>query len=154
MRDRDAPPWSDARGVSTTLSYVLTLAITALLISGLLIGVGALVEDRQESIARDELQIIGQHASSRMMAADRLAATGPTELTVEGEFPDQVAGSAYTISVNETGSRSELRLSATGVDVSVTVPFVTRRSVVETAVTGGDLRIRLTDAGELEVQSQ
>lgn len=144
----------DARGVSTTLSYVLTLAMTALLISGLLIGAGTLVEDRRESVARDELRVIGQHVSSRLMAADRLAATGPTELAVEGEFPSRVAGSTYTVTVNASGTRPHLRLTAGDVDATVEVAFVTRKPVVETTVVGGDLRVALTDAGELEVGQQ
>lgn len=151
MRSRDGPSLG-TRGASTTLSYVLTLSITALLISGLLIGTGALVEDRRESVARDELRVIGQHASARLMAADRLAATEPTALRVEGQFPDQVAGSTYTVRVNE--SDSTLHLTAAEIDVAVEVSFVTRHSVVETAVTGGDLQITRTDAGALEVQSQ
>jgi hypothetical protein len=153
MGKPDADLSVDTRGVSTTLSYVLTLAMTAALISGLLIGTGAVVEQRQESVARDELRVIGEHASSRLMAADRLAATEPTDLTVEGEFPDKAAGSTYTISVNDSGPQSQLRLSTATVDASVTVPFVTRLPVVETAVTGGDLAVRLTDAGELEVST-
>lgn len=153
MDNRDAVLSTDTRGVSTTLSYVLTLGMTAALISGLLIGTGAVVEDRQESVARDELQVVGEHATSRLMAADRLAATEPTALTIEGEFPDQIAGSTYTISVNDSGPQSQLRLSTASIDVSVTVPFVTRQPVVETAVSGGDLAVRLTDAG-LEVSAQ
>lgn len=154
MGKHDAVLSADTRGVSTTLSYVLTLAMTAALISGLLVGAGAVVEDRQESVAREELQVVGEHATSRLMAADRLAATEPTALTIEGKFPNQIAGNTYTISVHDSGPRSQLRLSTTGIDVSVTVPFVTRRSVVETTVIGGDLAIRLTDAGALEVSAQ
>lgn len=142
------------RGVSTTLSYVLTLSITALLISGLLIGTGTLVEDRRESVARDELRVIGQHASARFMAADRLAATDPTELVVEGQFPDQVAGSTYTVRVNSSSPQSRLYLSASDIDAAVEVSFVTRRPLVETTVIGGDLQMTLTAAGELEVQPQ
>lgn len=144
------PPGGSARGVSTTLSYVLTLSITAILISGLLIATGGVLEDRRESVTRDELRVIGQQASARLMAADRLAATEPAELVVRGDFPDRIAGSAYTIAVNASGPH--LRLAATDIDVSVTVPLANRTALAETRIVGGDLEITLTAADELEVQ--
>lgn len=149
-----APSGGSARGASTTLSYVLTLSITAILISGLLIATGGVLEDRRESVTRDELQVVGQQISAKLMAADRLAATDPAELVVRGDFPNRIAGSAYTIAVNASGPQPHLRLVATDVDASVTVSLTNRTALAETRIVGGDLEITLTAADELEVQRQ
>lgn len=150
---RRIAPRLDTRGASTTLSYVLTLSITAILISGLLIATGAVLDDRRESVTRDELGVVGQQLSARLMAADRLASTSPTEVVVRGQFPERVAGSAYRVSVNNS-SQPFLHLEAPNAGVSVRIPFAVRTPVVETRVAGGDLRVVLNAAGELEVQSQ
>lgn len=142
---------SDERGTTTTLSYVLTLAITAALVSGILIAAGASVEDRRSSVARDELEVVGQQLGSRLLSADRLVETGADEVAVTASFPQSVAGSRYRIEVID-GSPATLRLEATGPDVVVEVSVPVRADLVETSLQGGDVSIVLTDAGKLEVR--
>ncbi len=141
---------SDERGVSTTLSYVLTLTITALLASGLLISAGAFVENRQEETARDELDVIGQQLTARLMAADRLAASGAENVTVRMQFPETVAGSQYTIEVQPGSDR--IVLNTTSIDATARVTYTTRTSVSAVRVNGGNLEIVLS-GGNLEVRA-
>lgn len=142
---------TDERGTTTTLSYVLTLAITAALVSGILIAAGASVEDRRETVARDELEVIGQQLGSRLLSADRLVETGADEVEVTASFPRSVAGSRYRIEVID-GSPATLRLEATGPGVTAEVSVPVRTDLVETSLQGGDVSIVLTDAGSLEVR--
>ncbi|WP_231751450.1 hypothetical protein [Halogeometricum sp. CBA1124] len=53
MRAREAD-----RGVSTTLGYVLTLSITAVLVSVLLVGTGQYVDDQRSQVAERELSVL------------------------------------------------------------------------------------------------
>lgn len=139
------------RATATALSYVLTLGITALLISGLLIAAGGAVDRQREDTTREALEVVGQQLSSRLMAADRLAATGASEVTVRGAYPDTVAGSTYSIVVR-SGPPTEIEITATGSRVTVTVGVANRTPVAETSVPGGDVEIVLT-GGQLEVRS-
>lgn len=138
------------RGVSTALGYVLTLGITALLISGLLIGVTGVVDDRRTQTDRATMEIVGQRIAANLMSADRLAETDPEQLVVAVDLPNRLSQSGYTVEVN--GSAEQLTLRVDGGRASATVSFVTTTTVRDGTVRGGNLRIVLTPADELEVQ--
>lgn len=142
---------TDERAVSTTLSYVLTLSITAILASGLLIAAGTFVDNRQEEVARDELEVVGEQLASRLMAADRLAASGADEVVVTTRFPETIAGSRYRIDVQPGSDR--IVLTATSIDAQASVSYTSRTTVADVEVSGGELRIVLTPADELEVKT-
>jgi FlaG/FlaF family flagellin (archaellin) len=139
------------RAVSTVVGYVLAIAITTLLISGLLITTGGVVDSRQESTARDSLRVFGQRIAANLMTADRLAETGPETAAVRVSLPDRVATSGYSITVDSAGD--ELVLESHRADVTVRVPYATKTPVVDSSLTGGDVRVVLTAADELEVRS-
>lgn len=143
------------RAVSVTVGYAMNLALMTILLSGLFIASGGLIESERERAASDELDVIGQQVASELMAADRLVSTSnnsTVELTMSVSAPARVAGSGYTMAVE--GDR--LVLVATDIDVEMTVRFTTATTVKETQVTGGDLRIvwndnEQNDGGQLVV---
>lgn len=143
------------RAVSVTLSYVLTLAITTILVTGLLLSTGSLVEDQRESAARSELRVVGERIAASLMSADRLAQSGATTVVSEATAPDRVAGFRYTVSLN--GTTQEVVLETAASDIVVRVPFNNRTAVSESTATGGAIRIALTNPGDpneaLEVRS-
>lgn len=162
MRDRSRPTESrrspagrlraDNRAVTTTLSYVLTLTITAALVSGLLIAAGSAVEDRRQEVARDELNVVGQGLGARLAAADRLAATGTDPaVRVAVSMPRSVGGASYRIEAAD-GDPATLILSSDDADTSVRVSVPLRTPLNGTDVRGGDVAIVLTDGGALEVR--
>jgi hypothetical protein len=140
------------RGVSTAVGYVLTLGITAVLVSGLLVAAGGVVEDRRDATSRDSLDVIGQRLASNLMSADRLAETRSAKtVAVDVALPARIAGSGYRIHVD--GGSSTLILESDVGTVQRRVRFATTTPVTTTDVRGGALRIVLTPAGELEVRS-
>jgi len=138
--------------VTTTLSYVLTLTITAALVSGLLIAAGTAVEDRRQEVARDQMDVVGQGLAARLAAADRLTATGsePT-VRVEVSMPRSVAGANYRIEAAD-GDPATLTLSSDDVEASVQVSVPLRTPLNGGEIRGGDVAIVLTDGGALEVR--
>ena len=143
------------RGVSISVNYVLTLAITTLLMTGLLFATGNIIEDRRDSTTRSELRVVGERVATSLVAADRLAQSEPTKVVVETDAPPRVAGLQYTVSVNATSKQVVLETADT--DVVVRVPFENRTAVADSSASGGSVRIVLTDPGgsneALEVQS-
>lgn len=131
---------TDTRAVSTTVGYTLAIAITAILISGLLIAGGSFVEDQRETVLQTELRVIGQQISADIEQADRLvgASSGSSvTVTIEKQFPDRIAGSPYTVSLT-SGSPHELRLRSTSPEVVVTVSLTTHfAGVADSSVNGG-----------------
>ncbi|WP_248897567.1 DUF7266 family protein [Haloplanus halobius] len=142
---------ADERAVSTAVSYVLTLGLTTILISGLLIAAGGTVDERQQVTTQASLEVAGQRLAANLMTADRLAETsGTTAVSVTVDLPAQVSGSTYGVAVDPGASRLVLESGSTG--VSVVVGFTATTPVDATSVRGGDLRIVL-DSGALEVRS-
>ncbi len=144
------------RAVSTTVTYVLTVAITTVLMSGLIMAAGGVLDDRTESATRNELAVVGERLANELVTADRLVVAG-TESTVRlrTTHPTRVVGSSYTVLIR-TGSDSPcdgpqcLVLSAG--DVTVTVPFTTDTPAARSSVTGGAIIVRYDrSAGTLEV---
>ena len=138
------------RAVSVTVNYVMSLAITTLLISGLLMSTGDVVGDRRESVVRGELEVVGERISAGIETADRLARTGATEVTLEVSAPRRVGGMSYSISVD--GANRVVTLETRDPDVIVEVPFRNRTNVATTTTSGGTVEVALT-GGDLEVRS-
>lgn len=139
------------RGVSATLNYVLSLAITTLLISGLLMATGNIIDDRRDSVVRSELRVVGEQAASNLMTADRLAQTNADTVVVEAPGPDRVGGVGYQIRLN--GTSREVVLETSDPAITVTIPFRNETRVASSSANGGDVEIFLNGAGELEVRS-
>lgn len=146
-----------ARGVTTTLRYALFLAIVTLLVGGLFIGVGELVETQQERAIGSQLDTVGNDFAADLTLAARLAGTGEanTSVTVRSSLPDAVAGSQYRIEIRNvtTGDtlRYELTLRSENPEILTTVVFRPAVDVQETSVSGGQLRITY-DGSAVEVQ--
>lgn len=117
----------NTRGVSVTLSYVLTLGITAILISGLLLGAGSLFETQQRQSAQTQLQDVGGSFAQQINAVDRLADSGRADASVAVSLPSQVSGGDYSIDVQPTdiddGGDQEAALYLSGSGASVSVPL-------------------------------
>lgn len=140
---------ADDRGVSIAVTHVLTIGITTVLIAGLLIGAGSLLDSERERGARESLETIGERLSSEMASVDRLA-ENDTTVKLYVEHPRTVSGSRYTIET-ATGTDCSSRpllddtetclvLTATGKNVEVAVP-VAIDAKVDGSASGGPIEI-------------
>ncbi|WP_135304513.1 DUF7266 family protein [Haloarcula amylovorans] len=144
---------SDTRAVSTALGYTLTMAIAAILVSGLLIAGGDYVDDRREQVIRNELTVIGQQVVSDLHRTDRLVVAGRGSVTasVEQTFPERVAGSTYRLELDPGGPAVILR--STNPVIEVTVDVQTETPLAASTSDGGVVEIHYDDSsGELEVR--
>lgn len=149
----------NSRAVSTTLGYALTLAITTLLVTGLLVGVGGFVENQRERAIRSELQVVGQQMAADIQAGDRFVEAGNTAFTIRRDVPNEVAGTSYTIEVvgdpaNDPPEETYLRLSTSDPNVVVIVDVVLRTPIEERSFVGSQLVVSYdTGTGKLEVDN-
>jgi hypothetical protein len=105
MRDRNERSERD-RSVSVALTHVLTLAITIVLLTGLVVGAGQLLDDQEDRAARDQFSGIGSDVVSHIHAVDRLGRTGESvTVTVRPTYPDRVVGAAYTVNITDDQDR-------------------------------------------------
>lgn len=142
------------RAVSVTVNYVMTITIATLLVSGLAVSAGGLIESQSERAIESELEVLGQQLAADVESADRLATVAEgndAEVRIESGLPTRVAGTGYDITVAE----SELVLRSTDPMVSVTVPVtVTNDLSEERTIRGGNVVVRWSAGTErLEVKS-
>jgi hypothetical protein len=148
------------RAVSITVNYVIVLGITAVLISGLLVGAGGYVQEQRESVVREELSVVAEQVAAGIDDADRLAraheravVTGSRTVRVGVDLPNRVAGESYRIEVSnvsvpgEQPTRQELTLRSSSTRVSVTLSISTLIGVQNGSVNGGWVAVRLDTKG-------
>lgn len=142
------------RGISVAVNYALTLAIATVLMSGLLVSTGDLVEDRQQEVYIEELRVVGERLAAKLAAADQLSQTNAGAVHINVTTPTAVGGADYDIEVNASGSGSELVLTTRKPEIEVTVSFVNSTDVDPTTVDGGRIHIYLAADGDLVVENR
>ena len=144
--------YSDDRAVSVTVGYVLNFAIASILVSGLLIAGGGLIERQTEQVTEDELSVIGHQLADDISSADRLVRAGDvSNLSIRSDLPQRTAAGGYTVNVTADGNDGEVVLRTNAPEVVVTVPFRVQSSLSGGTLEGGPVRIEYD--GGLEVVS-
>lgn len=130
------------RAVSTALSYVLLLGVAIIVVGGISVTAGELLETQQERAVEEELDVIGERVAADIMTADQLTQTesNTREVTVTSDPPRTVSDGRYTITITgDDPTRLVLESPGTGVTVETTV--VTTTPISETRLRGGTLEI-------------
>lgn len=137
----------DTRGVSITLNYVLTVAISTMLIVGLLVAGTTYVNGERERVVESELEVLGHHLAGDIATADRMVqvSDAPTDISVSSKVSETVAGSGYNVHVRAADGNVSLEFAAYSPDVTVTVPVANRTAVASTDVTDDELVIEYAD---------
>jgi len=132
---------TDNRAVSIAITHALTLGITAVLITGLLLGAGGLLEDQETQAARGSLSEIGSDTVSHINSLDNLNATGEqVTVSVRPDYPDRIVGEEYTINITKDASNH---------------PFETDYAlVIRSDVLGAPVWYPLSTTAELDEQSE
>ncbi|MBB6646388.1 DUF7266 family protein [Halobellus ruber] len=143
------------RAVSITVNYVIVLGLTAVLVSGLLVGAAGYVQDQRTNVVREELTVVAEQLAAGIGDADRLARADAQSRSVRVgvTLPPRVAGESYRIEVTQLATpagqptRHELTLRSANTDVSVTLTVSTLVDIDEGSVDGGWVIVRLDPAG-------
>lgn len=132
----------DTRGASIPVTHAMTIAITALLLSSLLLGAGSFLNRQQDTVAREQLAEIGGDLANLLNGVDRLNATGEeVSVTIEPGYPRTVAGTPYSVDlVTASGSDTEgqLILDSTAVGHPVRIPISTDTPIDDDTAARGE----------------
>ena len=138
---------ADNRAVSVTVGYVLTLAIGAVLLSGVVIGVGGVIDSQTDRAIRGDLAVVGQSTVANLESADRLAraaeegrpdSTGAVNVSIDVDLPTRIAGTPYRIAFDDNATT----LRTDNPHASVEIAHTANVTVAQTSVRGGPIRIR------------
>jgi hypothetical protein len=139
----------DNRAVSIAVTHALTIAITTILISGLLLSAGDLLEQQEERVSEKRFNEIGGNIITHINSFDRLAGTG-TEVTasVQPEYPERVAGRIWKIELsdgpNPFGTNYALNISSPHFDRTIQYPIETENvDIIPSTTTENDPLISL-----------
>jgi hypothetical protein len=136
--------------MSTALGYILTLSITTILISGLFITAGSVIDTQRQQATTQELTVHGERLAADLMTVDRLSENGAA-VELEVDLPTSVGGSTYQIEITEEW----IELRSTHVDDPVQISFITDHdvSIADTdSISGGAVTIEFVDGG-IEVRN-
>lgn len=127
----------DNRAASIALNHALTLGITAILISGLIIGAGQLVTRQEERVAEQGLIDINEMLVTEVQQVDRLATTGnPSKIRSNVSLPSRVGGGGYTIELL-VYSKDRVVLWTNTTEYTVPVEIGNETAICERALSGG-----------------
>ena len=131
------------RALATALGYVLTLGITAILVSGLLVAGGTFVEDQREDVIETELEAVGEQIASHINAADRLnqGGVGTTYVNISQPFPADVTGTTYRITLEERAD-PVLRLESNRPTITTEIGLTNTTAVGQSTASGGSVLIQ------------
>ena len=145
---------SNDRSVSFVVNYVLVIAITAVLITGIIIAGGSFVEDQREQVIAGEMRIIGNHIAGNVEQVDRYARAGPTsEAYINQSFGTDVTGSTWSVELDERGDTSQVVVNSTRPEVSVRVNATTQIPVdtVNSYADSGEISVAYDPSGPVLV---
>lgn len=152
MTDRPSL-FADHRGVSSALGYVLTLAISGILVTGLLVAGGSMVTSERDVVANEQLTVAAEQLATGMTDADRMAAAnnGGT-VRIEVWLPDDAGSAPYSIRLDSqttpAGQPNTTRIVAElrALDISQSVVVRTSFAVADVTVDGGPVVVSFDTA--------
>lgn len=159
---------TDERAVSVAVTHTLTIGITTILISGLLIGAGGMLDSQTERAGTEELQTIGDRTANEIVAAADQGNRTNATVDIESQQPSNAIGGSYVLSLENRSDDEECRsrsgydgclvVSATQADRDAEIPIVLPDDVEieESSATGGDVLVDYdpVDNGTIELQGE
>lgn len=151
----------DDRAVSIAITHVLTIAVTTIVLAGLLMGASTVLDREQTRSGEQSLETIGERLANELEDVDRLADDSEENtVTVYAEHPETVSGSSYTVEVAEDDDCGELtdgeclRLTAHGGGAVATVPVATETDLdPDSSASGGTMNVSYT-GDEITIRSE
>lgn len=151
-------PRSDGdRGVSISVTHVLTIGITTILIAMLLTSASTMLDTESEHSAETSLETIGERLADEIGNVDQIADENAT-VNATATHPRRAASSRYTVKL-ETGcsepllddSTDCLKLTAHSADAVVHVPIKTDADIDDgSEAAGGTIEIQY-DGAEISI---
>jgi FlaG/FlaF family flagellin (archaellin) len=147
----------DDRAVSVTVTHVLTIAITTILIAGLLTAATGLLDSEQNRAGNREMRSVGETLATELVTVSETAQDqGAETARLETTQPDAVVGDGYKIRLRDSPAECANRdiyqacltlSSSNGLSVDVPVNLPSPVQANESFISGGEIAIVYDDTG-------
>lgn len=133
----------DDRAVTPALTHALTIGISAILITGLLVGAGGLLDSQRTYVVENGLENVGGAVTSELVRMDQFDTDGvDADVTFTTSHPTTVGGKTYDVGLEPGSPQSTLSLEATDEsELTVRYSFENETDVCESAVDGGEITV-------------
>ncbi|MFC7075782.1 DUF7266 family protein [Haloarcula halophila] len=143
--------FADTRGVSPAVTQALTIGISTLLVTGLLIAGGSLIEGQTENVAREGLIDIGSGVATDLVRLDQFnTSTLNSDIEFRSRYPERVAGEQYRISLVPTSSQTRIYVNSTVEDYSTVVRFENQSRICSGTADGGAVTVRFNTSSSAQ----
>ncbi|WP_254767770.1 DUF7266 family protein [Salinilacihabitans rarus] len=149
---------ADERAVSITVTHVLTIGITTILVAGLLVGAGTMLDSERERSTERSLEIVGERLAGELSHADRLAESGD-QVTITADHPRRAGNAQYTVELRDSSDcdaplvadgQNCLRLATIDNETETYVPVSVDVGSDSEKVQGGTVIVR-SDGDDVEL---
>jgi hypothetical protein len=133
----------DDRAVTPAVTHALTIGISAILITGLMVGAGGLLDNQRTYVVENGLENVGGAVTGELVRIDQFDTDGvDADVTFTTDHPERVGGRTYNVVLEPGSPQSTLSLDATGEsELTVRYRFANETSVCESAVDGGEITV-------------
>lgn len=128
---------TEDRAVSITVTHVMTVGITTILIAGLFIGAGNMLQDQTQRSGDREIRSVGDRHATEIVTASVRGIENSGDVDVRSRQPATAVGGSYTVALTNSSACFErdyydgcLALESAGSDISAEVPISTPEDVV------------------------
>lgn len=132
----------DDRAVSTAVSHAITIAITSIMLTGLMVGASQMVTDQRDYVVERGLEDVSSAVVSDLMRMDQFNTTRTTA-SFSSVHPERIGGHEYTIDVDTNSKHTTVFVdsSAPVSHDSVQARFNNDTDVCESSVDGGRVKV-------------
>ena len=141
------------RGVSISITHVLTLGITTILVAMLLMSASTMLETERTRNTEASLETVGERIAHDISVVDQAVDNSTQNVTVTTDQPRQAGSSRYTVTMLGSdecdtaplldGSNTCLHLTADGTDAEAYVPIKNETDIESgESASGGRIEIR------------
>jgi hypothetical protein len=153
---------TDQRGASITVTHVLTIAITAILVSGLLLAAGTFLDNQRERAVEQNIRVVGERLGDEFVQVDSMMADGGREVRVRTIHLNRLGDQRYTVRLVHEGpagcpdarpvTDACLVLNTTAPETGYIVELRNRSRVEPSSASGGNIRF-VTDSGRISIET-
>ncbi|WP_244257036.1 hypothetical protein [Halomicrobium sp. IBSBa] len=129
--------------MTPAVTHALTISISAILITGLLVGAGGLLDDQRSYVVENGLENIGGAVTSELVKMDQFNTDSlDADVAYTTGHPTRIGGRTYDVILEPSSPKSTLYLNATGEsELTVLYRFENQTSICESTVDGGEITI-------------
>lgn len=130
---------NDTRATSFTIGYTIDVAITMIVITGVIVGVSGFIADQQHKAVQQQTDVISDRVASAVSGVDDVGSVdGRTNASMQVYAPDSIVTGQYTIGIRGDGNAKYIAVHDKTLDITARTPIQTDAAIENATLSGSD----------------